>query len=45
MTAFDNIRLETGLYASGDFSGALEKIDPSVNYSGTALECLDSYLL
>ena len=43
MTAFDNIRLEKGLYASGDFTGALEKIDPSENYSGTALEGLDAY--
>lgn len=43
MTAFDNIRLEKGLYASGDFAGALEKIDPSENYSGTALEGLDAY--
>ena len=31
MTAFDNIRLEKGLYASGDITGALEKIDPSEN--------------
>ena len=43
MTAFDNIRLEKGLYASGDFTGALEKIDPSENYSGTVLEGLDAY--
>ena len=43
MTAFDNIRLEKGLYASGDFTDALEKIDPSENYSGTALEGLDAY--
>ena len=33
------------LYASGDFTGALEKIDPSENYSGTALEGLDAYQL
>ena len=43
MTAFDNIRLEKGLYASGDFTGSLERIDPSENYSGTALEGLDAY--
>ena len=43
MTAFDNIRLEKGLYASGDFTGSLERIDPSGNYSGTALEGLDAY--
>lgn len=43
MTAFDNIRLEKGLYASGDFTGSLESIDPSENYSGTALEGLDAY--
>ncbi len=43
MTAFDNIRLEKGLYASGDFTASLERIDPSENYSGTALEGLDAY--
>lgn len=43
MTAFDNLRLEKGLYASGDFTKALERIDPSENYEGTALEGLDAY--
>lgn len=43
MTAFDNIKLEKGLYASGDFTNALERIDPSENYEGTALDGLDAY--
>ncbi|MCD7723311.1 MAG: phage major capsid protein [Clostridiales bacterium] len=42
--AFDNIKLEKGLYAtSKGFTGALEEIDPSENYKGTALEGLDAY--
>lgn len=43
MADFDNIKLEKGLYASGDFTKALESIDPSENYKGTSLEGLDAY--
>lgn len=43
MANFDNIRLEKGLYASGDFTKALEGLDPSENYKGTPLEGLDAY--
>ena len=42
--AFDNIKLEKGLYTTGkSFSSALEALDPSENYIGTALEGLDAY--
>lgn len=42
--AFDNIRLEKGLYCAGkSFTEALESIDPSENYVGTELEGLDAY--
>lgn len=42
--AFDNIRLDKGLYTSDKgFTGALEAVDPSANYKGTALEGLDAY--
>lgn len=41
---FDNIKLEKGLYGTGkSFTQALESIDPSENYIGTALEGLDAY--
>ena len=43
MANFDNIRLEKGLYASGDFTKTLESVDPSENYRGTSLEGLDAY--
>ena len=43
MINYDNIRLEKGLYATGDFTKALESIDPSENYRGTSLEGLDAY--
>lgn len=43
MTNYDNIKLEKGLYSSGDFTKALESIDPSENYKGTALDGLDAY--
>ena len=42
MADFDNIKLEKGLYASGNFTKALESIDPSENYKGTSLEGLDA---
>lgn len=42
--AFDNIKLEKGLYTTGkSFTQALEDIDPSENYLGTELEGLDAY--
>lgn len=42
--AFDNIKLEKGLYTTGkSFTKALEEIDPSENYRGTSLEGLDAY--
>ncbi len=43
MSNFDNIRLEKGLYASGNFTKSLESLDPSENYKGTSLEGLDAY--
>lgn len=42
--AFDNIKIEKGLYTTGkSFSSALESLDPSENYIGTELEGLDAY--
>lgn len=42
--AFDNIKLEKGLYTTGkSFTQALEELDPSENYTGTAFEGLDAY--
>ncbi|MBR5619471.1 MAG: phage major capsid protein [Clostridia bacterium] len=42
--AFDTIKLEKGLYTTGrSFTGALEALDPSEQYKGTALEGLDAY--
>ncbi len=43
MSAFDNIKLEKGLYSSGNFTKSLESLDPSENYKGTPLEGLDAY--
>ncbi|MGN0532938.1 MAG: phage major capsid protein [Eubacterium sp.] len=44
--AFDNIKLEKGLYTTGkSFTDALESVDPSENYRGTSLEGLDAYEL
>ncbi len=43
MSNFDNIRLEKGLYATGNFTKALESLDPDDNYKGTSLEGLDAY--
>lgn len=43
MSNYDNIRLEKGLYASGNFTKALESLDPTENYKGTSLEGLDAY--
>lgn len=42
--AFDNLKLEKGLYTTGkSFTQALESIDPSENYIGTQYEGLDAY--
>ncbi len=42
--AFDNIKLEKGLYTtSKGFTKSLEELDPSENYIGTELEGLDAY--
>lgn len=42
--AYDNLKLEKGLYTTGkSFTQALEQIDPSENYAGTPLEGLDAY--
>lgn len=43
MSNFDNIRLEKGLYATGNFTKALESLDPDDNYKGTSMEGLDAY--
>ncbi len=43
MSNYDNIKLEKGLYSTGDFTKALESLDSSENYKGTALEGLDAY--
>ena len=44
MADFDNIKLEKGLYNTGkSFTAALEEIDPSENYRGTAFEGLDAF--
>ena len=42
--SYDSIRLEKGLYGTGrSFTAALEALDPSENYKGSALEGLDAY--
>lgn len=43
MSDFDNIKLEKGLYSSGNFTKALESLDPDENYKSTSLEGLDAY--
>lgn len=44
MAIFENIKLDKGLYTAGKgFARELEKIDPSENYRGTALEGLDAF--
>lgn len=44
MANFENITIEKGMYQTkGGISGALEKLDPSENYRGTALEGLDAF--
>lgn len=43
MANYDNVKLEKGLYSSGNFTKALESLDPTENYKGTSLEGLDAY--
>ena len=44
MANFENITIEKGMYqAKGGLSGALERLDPSENYTGTCLEGLDAF--
>lgn len=43
MASYDNIRLEKGLYTTGNFTAALEGIDPCAQYKGTDMEGLDAY--
>ena len=44
MANFENITIEKGMYQTkGGISDALEKLDPSENYRGTALEGLDAF--
>ena len=43
MANFDNIKLEKGLYAGGNFTACLSSLDPDENYKGTHLEGLDCY--
>lgn len=41
---YETIKLEKGLYTTGkSFTQALEELDPSESYRGTALEGLDAY--
>ena len=42
---FDNVKLEKGMYheAGKSFTQVLEKLDPSEQYKGTALEGMDAY--
>ena len=44
MANFENITIDKCMYQTkGGISGALEKLDPSENYRGTALEGLDAF--
>lgn len=45
MQRFDHLNLEKGMYseAGRSFTQVLEKLDPSEQYQGTALEGLDAY--
>ena len=42
---FENIKLEKGMYHEGgrSFTQVLEKLDPSEQYKGTALEGMDAF--
>ena len=43
--AFDNIRLEKGMYRESgkSFTQVLEALDPSENYKGTSLDGTDAF--
>ncbi len=44
MANFENITIEKGMYqVKGGLTAALESLDPSQNYKGTALEGLDAF--
>lgn len=44
MAIFENIKLDKGIYSTGrGATQELERIDPSENYKGTALEGLDAF--
>ncbi|MBR5381811.1 MAG: phage major capsid protein, partial [Oscillospiraceae bacterium] len=45
MSVYEGIKLEKGMYheSGRSFTQVLEKLDPSENYKGTALEGLDAY--
>ena len=44
MAKFENITIEKGMYQTrGGLTAALEQLDPSENYIGTALEGLDAF--
>ena len=43
MADFNSVKLEKGLYSSGNFTSALESIDCDEQYAGTPLEGLDAY--
>ena len=44
MTNFENITIEKGMYqGKGTLTDVLEKLDPSENYRGTALDGLDAF--
>lgn len=44
MAVYENITIEKGMYQSREgLTGVLEKLDPSENYAGTALEGLDAF--
>lgn len=43
MSEYNNIKLEKGLYAGGNFTRALANLDPDENYKGTSLEKTDAF--
>ena len=44
MAVYENITIEKGMYQSREgLTGVLERLDPSENYAGTALEGLDAF--
>lgn len=43
MSTFKNITLEKGMYEAGNFGDVLERMDPSEQYCGTALDGLDAF--